>query len=196
MTCSNNRTCPSEQSISISLSNVKRGVEKCTHRVPLRYNRNHEDKITPVILVTKIAPISNHNFVVDPNSSTEINQTLSIWKDCADQYRCRSQLLNSFGELNCTSVDFVTRGMRETGKKPIKLKVLFTVSGDPSFNTKMFITHPEGARFSKIYRIGSGELQIPYHCEQTADLLLTCLLGNPLAKGKVVNFLILILQTH
>ena len=180
----NRRACDTERTIAIRLTQVHRGVEKCTRPVPLHYDSHHEDKIQPVLFETTITPSVNDTFVVDPNSATEIIQEISIWKNCSSSNnRCQSALVNPSGDLDPKSIDFVSKSIRGDPKR-LRLKLILTVLKDPSFNTKLFITHPVGARFSQLVRLVNRTVEVRIQCQQNAeDFLLTCILGNPLGQG-------------
>ena len=55
---------------------ARKGQKKCTRAVNLKYRQNHENKINPVKIVTRIEPVAKTGFVLDPNSDTLLENSL------------------------------------------------------------------------------------------------------------------------
>ena len=177
---------------------VKKNEEKCTRPIPLVYDSSHENKIDPVPILTKVAPIppGNLEYIVDPYSTTELVETLSIWKECKSRNNtCQSELTAPFGEIDPDFIIYSSPGIRGGQNGQFKLKIMFTVEKDPSFNTKLFIYHPKEARYAnlKVLRDETGNrnknrnsgAQANPVCikDESEPLLYVCMLGNPLNKG-------------
>ena len=149
--------CPTHATIDLTLR-ARKDAKKCTPNVKLRYIQTHENKILPVKILTKIQPVENTGFVLDPNSDTILENSLRIFKECSKENGtvCDSQLDGVMAQIKPSKIPYFSNPEKED-LKSYKMKIHITVLNDPSYNTKLYIQHPVGANFSKISKFDDSD---------------------------------------
>ena len=169
------------ETLSIEMQSVKANQKKCTRPIPLYYESHHDgDKISDIKITTKIGHNEpGSNVVLDPNSNVTLDANIPLFKNCGIDNECKSTLVDNSQSFTNNSQRIEFRPGNSWN--PITLQVYLTVSGDPSYNTNLFIRAPPSAVYENIAKVN---LRSNRHMAQlscySVDTLYKCPLGNPL----------------